>query len=331
MSRLVTISPSTHAYLKKHGFDVETIYEFFGRMKPETVINGGDYALFTPCMDRSHEVFALGLARFVSPEPMRLDNIPCCGAGGEASVLEPQLAAQMKKAVRECGRPVITTCTECAAALAGAGCNVYHSLTLLMGLDEHPAIGVSSMKALVKFYIALRPLASLVKGSAEADDEIRKLQEAADGPAESEAAAEDSGEKAPASSGETSPAADAAPGNAASPESAEESVPAGAIIPGMAEKPSEDDGEAAEAEPEAAEEAAPAGAVFPDGTEKASEDAGEPAEAAPGAEEEDIPAGAIIPGETEKVSEDDREPAAEHQEAGTGSSGEETKTETTGK
>ena len=99
----------------------------------------------------------------------------------------------------------------------------------------------------------------------------------------------------------------------------------------MAEKPSEDDGEAAEAEPEAAEEAAPAGAVFPDGTEKASEDAGEPAEAAPGAEEEDIPAGAIIPGETEKVSEDDREPAAEHQEAGTGSSGEETKTETTGK
>ena len=65
----------------------------------------------------------------------------------------------MKKAVRECGRPVITTCTECAAALAGAGCNVYHSLTLLMGLDEHPAIGVSSMKALVKFYIALRPLA----------------------------------------------------------------------------------------------------------------------------------------------------------------------------
>lgn len=101
----------------------------------------------------------------------------------------------MKKAVRECGRPVITTCTECAAALAGAGCNVYHSLTLLMGLDEHPAIGVSSMKALVKFYIALRPLASLVKGSAEADDEIRKLQEAADGPAESEAAAEDSRRK----------------------------------------------------------------------------------------------------------------------------------------
>ena len=395
VSRLVTISPSTHAYLKKHGFDVETIYEFFGRMKPEIVINGGDYALFTPCMDRSHEVFALGLARFVSPEPMRLDNIPCCGAGGEASVLEPQLAAQMKKAVRECGRPVITTCTECAAALAGAGCNVYHSLTLLMGLDEHPAIGVSSMKALVKFYIALRPLASLVKGSAEADDEIRKLQEAADGPAESEATAEDSGEKAPASSGETSPAAEAASGNAASPEAAEEAVPAGAIIPGraektsedagepaesalgaaeedipagaiipgMAEKPSEDDGEAAEAEPEAAEEAVPAGAVFPDGTEKASEDAGEPAESAPGAVEEDIPAdavipdgtekasedagepaesapgaveedipaGAIIPGETEKVSEDDREPAAEHQEAGTGFSGEETKTETTGK
>ena len=99
----------------------------------------------------------------------------------------------------------------------------------------------------------------------------------------------------------------------------------------MAEKPSEDDGEAAEAEPEAAEEAVPAGAVFPDGTEKASEDAGEPAESAPGAVEEDIPAGAIIPGETEKVSEDDREPAAEHQEAGTGFSGEETKTETTGK
>ncbi|HAK23084.1 MAG TPA: hypothetical protein DCM58_07370 [Desulfovibrio sp.] len=79
------------------------------------------------------------------------------------------------------------------------------------------------------------------------------------------------------------------------------------------------------------EEDIPADAVIPDGTEKASEDAGEPAESAPGAVEEDIPAGAIIPGETEKVSEDDREPAAEHQEAGTGFSGEETKTETTGK
>ena len=65
--------------------------------------------------------------------------------------------------------------------------------------------------------------------------------------------------------------------------------------------------------------------------EKPSEDDAEAAESAPGAVEEDIPAGAIILGETEKVSEDDREPAAEHQEAGTGFSGEETKTETTGK
>ena len=88
--------------------------------------------------------------------------------------------------------------------------------------------------------------------------EIRKLQEAADGPAESEATAEDSGEKAPASSGETSPAAEAASGNAASPEASEEAVPAGAIIPGRAEKTSEDAGEPAESAPGAAEEYIPA-------------------------------------------------------------------------
>ena len=160
-----------------------------------------------------------------------------------------------------------------------------------------------------------------------------------------QAAAEDSGEKAPASSGETSPAADAAAKRLLNFEAAEEAVPQaplfrraektsedageptwwrpgqrkrifppGAIIPSMAEKPSEDDGEAAEAEPGAAEESCARQAVFPDRTEKASKTPGEPAEAAPEAVEEDIPPGAIIPGETERFLKTTVNLQREHQE-----------------
>lgn len=297
VSRLVTISPSTHAYLQKQeGFDVETIYEFFGRVKPEASVSGSEYALFTPCMDRSHEVFALGLAQFMSSEPMRLDNVPCCGAGGEASVLEPDLAAQMKKAVREAGRPVITTCTECAAALADAGCSVYHALTLLMGVDEHPVTGVSSVKAGVKFYMNLNSLTSLVKGAgAETGDEDgRKLQEAADGPSEPE-----SGETAAESAAEL--AEEAVEENA--PEAAPEAEDASC---GEAEQ---EEPEARPAEDAAAEEAPQEEAVSEEACEA-------PAER--DAPTDPVPAGAIIPGEAEtaEAEPEEAESGAEPEEAG---------------
>ncbi|MBR6466864.1 MAG: DUF2064 domain-containing protein, partial [Desulfovibrio sp.] len=154
---LYTVSPATHAHLEQAGgFDVRPVYDLLAERGLPARVDGSRFALFTPCMDRDHEIFAKGFAGFLASQPLRIDDVPCCGAGGEASVAEPEVAAQMKARIRACPKPVATTCTGCAVSLALAGCRVSHALSLILQTPEAPLSGMGAAKAYVAFLLRLR-------------------------------------------------------------------------------------------------------------------------------------------------------------------------------
>jgi len=156
---LYTVSPATHAHLEQAGgFDVQPVYDFLAEQGLPARVDGSRFALFTPCVDRDHENFAKGFAGFLTSQPLRIDDVPCCGAGGEASVAEPEVAAQMKARIRACPKPVATTCTGCAVTLARAGCRVAHALSLALETPEEPLSGVRAAKAYLGFLLRLRNL-----------------------------------------------------------------------------------------------------------------------------------------------------------------------------
>ncbi len=158
-SMLYTVSPATHAHLEQAGgFDVQPVYDFLAEQGLPARVDGSRFALFTPCVDRDHENFAKGFAGFLTSQPLRIDDVPCCGAGGEASVAEPEVAAQMKARIRACPKPVATTCTGCAVTLARAGCRVAHALSLALETPEEPLSGVRAAKAYLGFLLRLRNL-----------------------------------------------------------------------------------------------------------------------------------------------------------------------------
>lgn len=153
---LVTISPSTHVFIETQTtLKPLPIYAELAELGVATKIDVANKAIFTPCMDRGQRDFANSLEPFLDGEVRTLDSIACCGAGGEANIQEPDIAASMKQAVRNSHLPVITTCTECVLALERANCHVDHALSLLLQTWEKPVFGVSQVRSLAKLLACL--------------------------------------------------------------------------------------------------------------------------------------------------------------------------------
>ena len=140
------------------GVSVEPVYTLLKKLEMVPVRMEGRQML-VPCADRSRRVFAKALAPLLSGE-VREIGVPCCGGGGEASVLEPGLAAALKRAVRQQVRDerVLTTCTQCALTLTKAGIATDHALSVLLGCRERARTGLGQMKALGQTIMAVAGL-----------------------------------------------------------------------------------------------------------------------------------------------------------------------------
>lgn len=158
VTTLYTLSPATHRYLVAMGVSVEPVYTLLKKLEMVPVRMEGRQML-VPCADRSRRVFAKALAPLLSGE-VREIGVPCCGGGGEASVLEPGLAAALKRAVRQQVRDerVLTTCTQCALTLTKAGIATDHALSVLLGCRERARTGLGQMKALGQTIMAVAGL-----------------------------------------------------------------------------------------------------------------------------------------------------------------------------
>lgn len=155
---LYTLSPATHRYLVAMGVSVEPVYTLIKKLDLAP-LNMDGYRMLVPCADRARRVFARALAPLLAGE-VREIGVPCCGGGGEASVLEPGLAAALKKAVRQQVREerVLTTCTQCALTLTKAGIATDHPLSVLLGCRERARTGLGQLKALGQTIMAVAGL-----------------------------------------------------------------------------------------------------------------------------------------------------------------------------
>ena len=118
------------------------------------------YHVMIPCADRGREVFGKSLQPLLTGE-YRVIDIPCCGGGGEAAVLEPQLAAALKRAVKSVlrnGERVLSYSTHCAESLSRAGVPTDHALSALFGLRERPRAGLAQVSSLVKTLVSVAGL-----------------------------------------------------------------------------------------------------------------------------------------------------------------------------
>lgn len=159
ISTLLTISPVTHAWLVSRGISAEPVFTALRELLLRS-LDLGPYHVMIPCADKGRESFGASLQPLLSGSFREID-IPCCGGGGEAAVLEPQLASQLKQAVRSVLRDrerVLTYATHCAVSLGRAGVPAEHVLSALFGLAERPQAGPARIAALVRTLVRVAAL-----------------------------------------------------------------------------------------------------------------------------------------------------------------------------
>ena len=156
---LYAISPVTQAWLISRGIAVEPVYVALRELLHQPM-SLAPYHVMIPCADRGREVFGKSLQPLLTGE-YRVIDIPCCGGGGEAAVLEPQLAAALKRAVKSVlrnGERVLSYSTHCAESLSRAGVPTDHALSALFGLRERPRAGLAQVSSLVKTLVSVAGL-----------------------------------------------------------------------------------------------------------------------------------------------------------------------------
>lgn len=146
-----TVGPDSHRFLVAMGFDAEPVYGLLTRL-PSDPVRPADAAglrMLVPCSD-TRRVFDRAARPLLAGGVSDIEVL-CCGGGGEAAVLEPAVAREMKDRVRASlgrGERVVTTCAGCAVTLTRAGIPAEHLLSTLLGVREKAQTGVGSLKAL---------------------------------------------------------------------------------------------------------------------------------------------------------------------------------------
>ncbi|MDO5538149.1 MAG: hypothetical protein Q4F72_11560, partial [Desulfovibrionaceae bacterium] len=91
VTALLTMDPGTQRWLAAMGVEARPVLAKANLLGIEPLSMEGR-KLLVPCQDRGRKVFLKALAPHLRGEVTELD-VPCCGAGGEAAVLEPATAA----------------------------------------------------------------------------------------------------------------------------------------------------------------------------------------------------------------------------------------------
>lgn len=143
--RIAVVCPNCYHYLKSRlAVEVVSVYaacEDLG-IADQAAIEGD---LFLPCPDRDSLEFFETIPISKDSRVRTAHEIPCCGAGGCASVREPDLASAMAGGLETPPEtPLYSYCATCAGVFARSGRrNAKHLMSELLGIHEEPATKTS--------------------------------------------------------------------------------------------------------------------------------------------------------------------------------------------
>lgn len=146
VTELVTACPNCRGFFgERLGIPVVSVYTKLSELGLGERIHGTK-KIFMPCPDRYTQQWIDELRPFCDGELLLVDSIQCCGLGGGAAALEPDLAwsfaEEMRTTVR--GFDVAFYCASCAGRLAAGGFrDARHILSEIVGIDERPDTGKS--------------------------------------------------------------------------------------------------------------------------------------------------------------------------------------------
>lgn len=106
--------------------------------------------MFKPCPDRATNHLEEKVAQFMPNTEIVNLNEQCCGAGGCASVREPDLSSGFKEDVKAQanGEKVYTYCATCTGMMKPKDIDISHVLTKILGVEEDEKMSNSLMNRL---------------------------------------------------------------------------------------------------------------------------------------------------------------------------------------
>lgn len=146
VTEIITVCPNCYDYLKKAvSIRVVNIYEKLRELKPGKKIPGGGL-MFRPCPDREKKEWLSDIEYFLEEKCRLIEDVQCCGLGGNGGVLEPELAKSFALKLKDRPEIIYTYCGSCAGNLTRNGCRqVRHVLPEILGTGEKP----DTMKSLI--------------------------------------------------------------------------------------------------------------------------------------------------------------------------------------
>lgn len=146
VTELIMVCPNCYDYLKPRiGVKVVNIYKKMMELGIGEKISGGG-RVFPPCPDREKKEWLADISCFMKTESRVIDEIQCCGLGGSAGYLEPQLASSFAGKIKGDTQMIYTYCGSCVGNLTRNGCKqVSHVLPEILGTYEKP----DTMKSLL--------------------------------------------------------------------------------------------------------------------------------------------------------------------------------------
>lgn len=139
VTEIITLCPNCYEYLKKSiSIKIVNIYEKLRELELGEKISGGGF-LFRPCPDREKKEWLPDIEYFMESSCKLIEDIQCCGLGGNGGVLEPELAKGFALKMKDTSEIIYTYCGSCAGNLTRNGCKqVRHVLPEILDTHEKP-------------------------------------------------------------------------------------------------------------------------------------------------------------------------------------------------
>ena len=140
VEEVVTACPNCRSFFgDRLGVRVRSVYDKLHEIGTGRVLEG-DLEFYIPCPDRTELIWIEELKPFVKGNIKINDSAQCCGLGGSASLLEPEIADGFVKNLGDSvNGKIYTYCASCTGRFRRCGLSsAEHLLPLIMDTDEKP-------------------------------------------------------------------------------------------------------------------------------------------------------------------------------------------------
>lgn len=154
---IVTMCPNCYYYLKDRlGIRVVSVYRRLLELGIEVEKPQG-LKIFMPCPDRETGEWYDDISELLGYRSEKEDEVNCCGLGGIAGACEPELSKEYAQIIGKKypvggEKTLCTCCASCAGQFARNGGDLRHTLSLMLGIDEKPAVKTSYVNRMMTKY-----------------------------------------------------------------------------------------------------------------------------------------------------------------------------------